>query len=149
MTYKVEIADEEVGAFLITLAHEVGIDMGMSDRAAFSDGSRIERSRVDKRRQKQLQRRLSRAKKGSYGRRRKRADYARKRGRTALRQTQATHRATTAIVRRYDFIAFEDLSIRNMTKSARGAVEKPGRHVAQKRGLNREILEQSWGRLQS
>ena len=36
-----------------------------------------------------------------------------------------------------------------MTKSAKGTAEEPGRNVAQKRGLNREILEQSWGRFQS
>lgn len=81
--------------------------------------------------------------KGSYSRRRKRADCASERSGIALRQTQATHRATTAIVRRYDFIAFEDLRIRNMTKSAKGTAEEPGKSASQNRGLNREILEQS------
>ena len=31
-----------------------------------------------------------------------------------------------------------------MTRSARGTLENPGNNVAQKRGLNREILGQSW-----
>ncbi len=42
----------------------------------------------------------------------------------------------------------EDLNIQGMTKSARGSVEKPGKHVAQKRGLNRAILRSGWGRLE-
>ena len=45
----------------------------------------------------------------------------------------------------YDFIAIEDLEIKNMTKSAKGTLEEPGKNVAQKRGLNREIMRQSWG----
>ena len=31
-----------------------------------------------------------------------------------------------------------------MSKSASGTLEKPGRNVAQKKGLNREILDQGW-----
>ena len=39
----------------------------------------------------------------------------------------------------------DDLAIRNMTASAAGTVENPGRNVAAKSGLNRSILEQGWG----
>jgi putative transposase len=34
----------------------------------------------------------------------------------------------------------EKIQVKNMTKSAKGTVEKPGKNVAQKAGLNREIL---------
>jgi len=34
-------------------------------------------------------------------------------------------------------IRVENLNIKGMTRSARGTVEKPGRNVAQKTGLNR------------
>ena len=47
--------------------------------------------------------------------------------------------------RRYDLIAMEDLKIPNMAKSAAGAVEKPGRKVKAKSGLNRSISEQTRG----
>ena len=60
-----------------------------------------------------------------------------------LRTKQITHMRTTDVVWRYDFIAFEDLEIKNMTKRAKGTVESPGKNVAQKRGLNISILEQS------
>lgn len=56
------------------------------------------------------------------------------------RRGLASSKRTTEIVRRYDFIAFEDLKIKNITKSAAGTIEEPGKNVAQKRGLNREIL---------
>ena len=32
-----------------------------------------------------------------------------------------------------------------MSKSAKGTIEKPGKNVKQKSGLNRSILEQGWG----
>ncbi len=39
----------------------------------------------------------------------------------------------------------EDLRVKNMSKSASGTKEDPGKNVAQKRGLNRSILRQGWG----
>ena len=54
------------------------------------------------------------------------------------------HRITTEIVRNHHLIAIEDTAIRNMTRSAKGTVESPGKNVAQKRGLNRSILSQRW-----
>ena len=41
----------------------------------------------------------------------------------------------------------EKLHIQNMTASAKGTVNNPGKNVAQKRGLNRRILEQGWATL--
>ena len=55
------------------------------------------------------------------------------------------HRITTEIVQNHGLIAIEDTAIRNMTRSAKGTLENPGKNVAQKRGLNRSILSQRWG----
>ena len=44
-------------------------------------------------------------------------------------------------------IRVEDLKIGNMIRSARGTIEKPGRNVAAKAGLNREIQRSGWGLL--
>ncbi len=54
---------------------------------------------------------------------------------------------TTALVKSYGGIAVEDLRIKNMTASAQGTVQEPGRNVAQKSGLNRAILRVSMGRI--
>ena len=62
-----------------------------------------------------------------------------------MRNRNACHEVTSALIRRFETIAIEDLAIGNMTASARGTVETPGRNVAAKSGLNRSILEQTWG----
>ncbi len=41
-------------------------------------------------------------------------------------------------------IVIEDLKVSNMSKSAAGTVDEPGRNVASKSGLNRAILDQGW-----
>ena len=65
--------------------------------------------------------------------------------RKRIKTLQATeHRTTTEIVRDHELIAVEDTAIGNMTKSAKGTLDKPGKNVAQKRGLNRSILSQRW-----
>ena len=48
-------------------------------------------------------------------------------------------------MRTADVIAREDLAIGNMTRSAAGTIEKPGRNVAAKSGLNKSILDAGWG----
>ena len=48
---------------------------------------------------------------------------------------------------RFDVIRVEDLKIRNMTRSAKGTVERPGRGVRAKAGLNRGISRSGWGLL--
>ncbi len=50
-----------------------------------------------------------------------------------------------ALVAAYDVIVHEDLRIANMTRSASGTVDAPGRNVAAKSGLNRSILDAGWG----
>ena len=58
-----------------------------------------------------------------------------------------SHGISALLVKRYRAICWENTKIRNMTRSAKGTVEEPGRNVAQKRGLNRGILAQNWGQL--
>ena len=55
------------------------------------------------------------------------------------------HKASTAIVREHAIICIEDLRVKNMSASAAGTVEAPGRNVKQKAGLNKAILDQGWG----
>lgn len=49
-------------------------------------------------------------------------------------------RFAVEIVKENGTIAIEDLKIKNMTKSASGDMESPGKKVAQKTGLNKSIL---------
>ncbi len=54
------------------------------------------------------------------------------------------HKVSTAIAKNHGLIAVENLSVKNMTKSAKGTMENPGRNVKQKSGLNKSILNQGW-----
>ncbi len=55
------------------------------------------------------------------------------------------HKASTYIAKNHGYISLEDLKIQNMSASAKGTFENPGRNVRAKSGLNREILFQGWG----
>lgn len=57
------------------------------------------------------------------------------------------HKFTTKLVKMYDTIVVEDLKIKNMSKSNKGTLLKPGKMRKQKKGLNRNILSNSWGLL--
>jgi len=51
------------------------------------------------------------------------------------------------LVTQFEHVALEDLRVKNMTRTARGNVEKPGRNVAAKAGLNRAILDVGFGEI--
>jgi len=42
-------------------------------------------------------------------------------------------------------VALEDLRIQNMSASAAGTADAPGKNVRAKAGLNRGILDAAWG----
>ena len=92
-----------------------------------------------------MQRRLSKCRKGGHRWKQRRAVLANHQHRERIRNRNECHRVTTELVRRFGLIAIEDLAIRNMTASAKGTLENPGRNVRQKAGLNRSITEQTWG----
>ena len=54
-------------------------------------------------------------------------------------------KVSSEICKNHAEIFREDLKVKNMTASVKGTVEEPGTRVAQKRGLNRLILDQGWG----
>ena len=128
----------------------VGIDRGVVVSAALSTGELLHapgltgRERIRLRR---LERRLARAKRGSNRRGRVKHAIARLRARETDRRKDWAEKTSTGIVRRFDVIRVEDLQITNMTRSAKGTPENPGRNVGQKAGLNRGILGSGWGLL--
>jgi len=58
-----------------------------------------------------------------------------------------THTFTHAYSKSHAVIVLGDLNIQNMSASAAGTIEKPGKNVKQTSGLNRSILRQGWGEL--
>jgi putative transposase len=128
----------------------IGIDRGVAVSAALSTGELLhvpgltgrERARL-----RWLERRFARAQRGSARRSRVRLALARLRARETDRRKDWAEKASTDIARRFDLIRVEDLQIPNMTRSAKGTPEDPGRGVRQKAGLNRGILRSGWGPL--
>jgi putative transposase len=128
----------------------VGIDRGVAVSAALSTGELLhvpglavrERTRL-----RRLERQLARARRGSNRRGRVKHAIARLRACETDRRRDWAEKASTGIARRFDVIRVEDLRITDMTRSARGTRENPGRNVRQKAGLNRGILRSGWGLL--
>src|ERR1700689_5360162 len=128
----------------------VGIDRGVAVSAALSTGQLLHCPALTPRgrtRLRRLQRRLVRAKRGSNRRGQVKHAIARLRAREADRRKDWAEKTSTGIARRFDVIRVEDLKIPNMTRSAKGTRDNPGRNVHQKAGLNRGILGSGWGLL--
>ena len=128
----------------------VGIDRGVVVSAALSTGALLTAPGLVTREQKRLrrlERKLARAKRCSNRRRQLKQALARLRARETGRRKDWAEKTSTDIARRFDVIRVEDLQIKNMTRSAKGTRENPGRNVRQKCGLNRGILRSGWGLL--
>ncbi|MET9845250.1 RNA-guided endonuclease InsQ/TnpB family protein [Streptomyces ossamyceticus] len=128
----------------------IGVDRGVTITAALSDGRRLNCPQLTVKERAQIrkhQRRAARAPKGSPAKAAEHANVARLKAREANRRKDWCEKTSTMLARSYDLIRFEKLNIRNMTRSAKGTVERPGQNVAQKSGLNRAILAQGWGLL--
>ncbi len=124
----------------------VGINAGASRvRWGLSDGRTIPRRRTDDRRKKRLQRKISRQHRGSNSRQKTVARLSRLSERERIRNRNELHRTSAWLVREFDFFAIEDLSIKDLTRSARGTIDEPGEDVRKKANINRSMLSQTWG----
>ena len=127
---------------------EVGVDVGVTRFATTSDGEIIPNPRFAHETAAELaaaQQALARKKRRSANRRRARAKVAAVHRRIRNRRADFCHKTARALVQTCDVIALEDLRIPNMTRSARGTLDRPGTNVAAKSGLNRSILDAGWG----
>ncbi|MFF5130069.1 RNA-guided endonuclease InsQ/TnpB family protein [Streptomyces syringium] len=80
---------------------------------------------------------------GKYSRRLRRTlgQIGKLKSRQANRRQDFTHKLTTDLAKNHGLIGIEDLRVKNMTKSAKGTVEMPGKNVRAKAGLNRSVLD--------
>jgi len=130
----------------------VGIDVGVVHFASVSDGTLREQF-IDfpsplKRYGKELvkaQRNLSRKKKFSKNWMKQKKRVEKVHEDISNTRKDYLHKVSTTIAKNHGIVGMEDLKVKNMTKSARGTIEDPGRNVRAKSGLNRAILDQGWG----
>lgn len=125
-----------------------GVDFGVSAWATFDDGQTIANPRWMREelpRLAALQRQRARKKKGSLRYKRLGQRVARLHNRIANLRLDFVHKETTRMVQQCAVLATEQLAPKNMSRSARGTAQAPGRRVRQKAGLNREILSAAFG----
>lgn len=168
------ISKTKTGEYYITLLREVeapesikafgpgiGIDLGIDKDhegysfATLSNGEKLSLGvDLDRhwRRLKKAQKKLKRMKGGKKGQKQSQ-NYKKQQLKVAKIHQDVTRQREYAhymivdhiIKLRPEFIAIEDLSIKNMSASAKGTIEEPGSKVKQKAGLNRSILSMGWG----
>lgn len=127
---------------------EVGVDLGVKEFAVLSTGERIANPQHLARKARNLaryQRRLARKQRGSNNRHKAKRKVAAAHRKIRDARRDFLHKTTTALVRTADLIAVEDLNVTGMTSSARGTLDKPGRRVRQKVGLNRSVRDAAFG----
>ena len=130
----------------------VGIDMGVAMFAALSDGTAIAPANHGRKALKALrkaQRALARKKRGSANRRKAAQRVAKIQKQVAEARKDFLHKHSTAIAKNHGMVVVEALQVRNMSASAKGTVEEPGRQVRQKAGLNRAVLDQGWSKFRT
>jgi putative transposase len=128
----------------------VGVDRGVAVAVALSTGEMTSPKGLRAKeagRGLRLQARLARAARGSNRRGKVRTLIGALKARDGDRRKDWAQKTSTDLARRFDVIRLENLNVKDMTRSARGTMENPGRKVARKAGLNRGILKSGWGLL--
>lgn len=111
----------------------VGVDVGLESFATFSDGSKISNPRFFREDEKDLakvQRKLSKAEKGTPERKKRRKAVAKVHERISNRRNNFAHQESRKIVNQFDTICIEDLSINKMVHN---------------RCLSKSIHDAAWG----
>jgi putative transposase len=95
----------------------IGIDLGLTSLVALSNGETVatpQYTRLASKRQRRLQRSLSRCKRGSKRRRKAKVRLARHSAKTANQRRDGSHKLSRKIVDRFSHIAMEDLNIKGL-----------------------------------
>jgi putative transposase len=125
----------------------VGIDMGIARFATLSDGTFYAPLNSFKRHEARLrkaQQALSRKVKFSNNWKKAKARIQRIHARITNARRDFLHKVSTAISQNHAIVCIEDLQVHNMSKSAAGTADAPGRNVRAKSDLNKSILDQGW-----
>lgn len=137
---------------------EAGIDVGIVSFATTSDGEHVDNPRWGRAAANKLaaaQQRLSRAKRQSRNRDRRRESVAARHRKIANQRKDFHHKQARELVERYDLLVVEDLKIANMLRRAKPVADpdNPGQFLKNgaraKSGLSRSISDAGWGRFVS
>lgn len=125
----------------------VGLDVGIKRFATLSDGTVYQPLNSFKKLSKKLckeQRSLSKKQRGSNNFKKQKLKVSSIHAKISNARLDYLHKVSTIISKNHACVVLEDLKISNMSSSAKGTKEKPGKNVKAKAGLNRSILDQGW-----
>lgn len=125
----------------------VGIDLGVKQFVTCSNGTviaPINSGKSNKTKLAKLQRDLAKKVKFSSNWRKQKLKISKLHSKIKNTRHDFLHKTSNMLSKNHAAIFIEDLKIKNMSKSAKGNLEKPGRNVKAKSGLNRVILDQAW-----
>jgi len=143
----IDIEEDKVLKPCNNINKAIGLDVGVALVVADSDGNMHKPLDLTRELHKLRTRtqQLSRKKKGSNNRVKAKAKLAKINLKIANKRKDFLHKLSLQYAENQGIVVVEDLKIKNMTKSAKGTKEKPGKSVKAKSGLNRVIRQQSWG----
>lgn len=126
----------------------VGVDMNVR-QVVTSDGHFYFLPDLEKKekRRKWYQRMMARQIKGSNRRKDTKRKLVKVSRKIANIRKDWIHHTTREIAKKCGTVVVEDLKVKNMTASAKGTLENPGKNVRQKAGLNRGMLDTAWGEI--
>ena len=127
-----------------------GIDRGIANTIALPDGTLVSMPRfLDEARAEiaELQHRRALVKPGSSQCRLLSRRIAKAHRKAKNQSINWARHLAAELVERYGVIVLEKLELANMTRSAKGTIERPGHNVAQKSGLSRSLQEAALSRL--
>ena len=125
----------------------IGIDMGLKRFLTRSDGEYIEPLNSFKKLENKLaraQKLLARKKKFSCNWKKQKQKISRLHIKIADARNDFLQKHSTIMSKNHAVIVAEDLTIDNMTESAKGTMKNPGKNVKKKSDLNKSILDQGW-----
>ena len=140
--------EEQKEAHIHPSQSAVGIDLGIARFAALSNGaslSAIDSFRKHENKLSKLQRQLRKKIKFSNNWKKQVCKIGKYHQKIANIRKDFLHKASTTLSKNHAMIVVEDLKIANMSKSAKGTRDNPGKNVKAKSGLNKSILDQGWG----
>ncbi len=142
VSYEIEVEEKMDNGEIL------GVDMNVR-QIATSDGDFYHLPDLEKKekRRKWYQRKMARQVEGSN----RRKDTKRKLGKASRKianiRKNWVHQTTKEISGKCGTVVVEYLKVKNMTASAKGTVENPGKNVKQKSGLNRAMLDTAFGEI--
>lgn len=134
-------------------SNAIGIDLGLIDFYYGSDGSKVEVPKYFRKKEKKLQklqRKLSKAEKKSKKYYKIQKSISKIHYQIRCQREDFLHKTANELLKNFDIIIHEDLSIKNMSRRPKPRQDEEGKYLhngaCYKSGLNKSINDAGWGK---